>query len=68
MAGLLRATKKKVKELVGYCLQITGVLFLRRLEKVLESTTLPEKTHEGLIGFLAAFFRLAEISTIPNRG
>ena len=59
--------KKKKKELVGYCLQITGVLFLR-LEKVLESTTVPEKTHEGLIGFLGAFFRLAEISTIPNRG
>lgn len=57
---------KKKKELVGYCLQITGVLFLR-LEKVLESTTLPEKPHEGLIGFLEAFFRLAEISTIPNK-
>lgn len=64
---MLRATKKKKKkkELVGYCLQITGVLFLR-LGKVLESTTLPEKTHEGLIE--GAFFRLAEISTIPNRG
>lgn len=38
-------------------------LFGRRLEKetAFESTTSPEKTHEGLIGFLAAVFRLAQM-------
>ena len=63
VAGIGQSCQKKVKELVCYCLQITGVLFGRRLEKetALESTTSPEKTHGGLMGFLAAVFRLAQM-------